>query len=75
MREHLKKMRLAATEEAAYPCALLTGLAGIREEGFDDALDAIGVLAFAHKARELTLELLDDLFVGPIGYPSLALVD
>ena len=67
MAQHLEQVRLAAAEEAADPCGFLVGLAQAVEVRADDPLHAIGVLALAHKRRELAAQLFEptcDLVAG-----------
>ena len=73
--KHLQKVRFAAAEEAADPCATLAGPAQIVEKRAYNPLDAIRILPLADESRKLAPQLLHTLFVFPVRYSCLTLVD
>jgi hypothetical protein len=73
--QHLQQMRLAAAEEAAHPGAALARPPEIVQERTNDLLDAVRVLPFTHKGRQLTAELGKRAFALTVGNPRLSLID
>src|SRR5205814_6778722 len=73
--EHLQQVRLAATEEAAYPRCLLAGVREVLEKRLDDLRDPVCILPFADEGAQLGLEFCNRSLIALVDDPRLALVD
>ena len=75
VRQHLQKMRLAASEEPADPRGLLTRMRKVLEERLDDPCDPVGILPLADEGTKFSLQLSQRPLIALVGDSSLALID
>ena len=74
VREHLEKVRLAASEEAAHPDGILARAVEVAEVAFQDPLERVGELALADEGFQLGAQLPHHPLVPALSDSGLAVV-